>query len=1305
MNKMLKGEIIDIVSKKKQQVSFFDDDSVETIREKIADMVDSHPDRLFILIGLRLPGDYYTKDPRRWEKLFERLSYNGEPLTKEIFAEYQLSYRSPETSVEFKNYDKAQWISKEDILKPLFESSEFTEYRIFGVEELNSFILPLNATESRQFISKIKSTRYPIPDNSKLFSSFYNLEQFVEFKVLKYMEEFENISPVFYPLLRSTTPTVLSDESKKLLKRNSILLENLLNLKVPKPVNISIIRSRFYIPWVETDFGSAIRTRFEQFFYGLTVSKDVPYIGFFTSKDQSSRHKFFTKDTTRVPYLDMDKWKTWWSIKPSRNIPTILLFRGESKHHFDRVSITATDMVVSTYRPEENSETIEQLQRQVSEWIKSFDSILPYISEDDLDMSRWELQDMSYVAKYDEKIEEYNLLRFNCMNTIFDISDKSKSQFNILRTDHSSHGFSAVELKILHMIQDLRGNIDAKKISEELSVTEENATIMLRQVRDKLEEDSTLAERAFRGYPILKFGPDFTVVSAVSNLDKSLHYSNILRYVLSDKDDDSLDKICPKRTERVSAETTVMTNNLEEEPAVDEEYSDAFDWIQEEENNVIEDVLIDEEQSTNKISTGNDQTTTYSYFLERLRKFDKKTFDVADSKYPKKCNKNQQPVILTSTEIERISKTPYNVEDNFKEENKKLQLNEPSGTAICPEYWCMKDQIPLKESQLLKEDFIKCPVCRGKLQIKATDNPKDFPLIKRDTGFIYPGYTKYESPGSKKLMPCCYKTSRSKTNANIEDKYYILGNDKTLDEERIAFLPEDIIQSLHIKETYSLFKENVRRLTSPNKGFFRVGLGDISNNFHKFIGKQKVRPPHENVKNVLKCSFFHTWNKNGTKHLSEINSQLKNIPPFVDDEFLREEVTKLISGFDEAFKEKQLTPLQTLEYCAVSLQCDIFRIHTNSNKLGCLFYAPMIRPRSCAVIILQNDDDIDILAYTERKQRGFAFDSNIYKDPFTKETYEELEKLKSMSCKTNLPSYSNALDITNQLLIETGSDDFQVILDPFGRGQAFFVKSKFIIPFQSTPLPEMTQSKLSGYKDVLIEDLPEYVSMKKYLETAEKVNPDYKFKEDLYNYNSQKVEILLECGLRIPIKPVDSQPNEPSEVIETVQEIGETNLVFGKESEELRKNQTDISYSAEIYEFLIFQLSHDIQTDDYKDIAIALTKIQPVITELTPLLQRWFNEVIQFNEIGEPKKFLSKIRKPCDDTCDGELCGWDGKVCKVQINKSLNKEKLFYRLLTTLVDNSKIRSIVLDGRTTPFFSTILYLELPHELILTDNELP
>jgi hypothetical protein len=34
------------------------------------------------------------------------------------------------------------------------------------------------------------------------------------------------------------------------------------------------------------------------------------------------------------------------------------------------------------------------------------------------------------------------------------------------------------------------------------------------------------------------------------------------------------------------------------------------------------------------------------------------------------------------------------------------------------------------------------------------------------------------------------------------------------------------------------------------------------------------------------------------------------------------------------------------------------------------------------------------------------------------------------------------------------------------------------------------------------------------------------------------------------------------------------------------------------------------------------------------------------------------------------------------------------------MENSKQRALVLDGRLSPFFSTILYLEMPNELITT-----
>ena len=66
------------------------------------------------------------------------------------------------------------------------------------------------------------------------------------------------------------------------------------------------------------------------------------------------------------------------------------------------------------------------------------------------------------------------------------------------------------------------------------------------------------------------------------------------------------------------------------------------------------------------------------------------------------------------------------------------------------------------------------------------------------------------------------------------------------------------------------------------------------------------------------------------------------------------------------------------------------------------------------------------------------------------------------------------------------------------------------------------------------------------------------------------------------------------------------------------------------------------------------------------------------------------------------MCAWSG-TCKIEIRDTFSSKKVFQKLLRTLIENSKIRSLVLDGRATPFFSTILYLELPNELIITDRE--
>ncbi len=1310
---MLRGEIIDLTSKNKYNVSFFDDDSIDIVRQKIGASMDIHPDRLHIMIGLKLPADYYEKDPRHWEALFERLSYNGEPIKSDLFSEYQLQYRTPTTSIPYEEFDRTTWMSQPDSLIPLFKpSGEFIEYRIFGVEEKQSYVLSL-ANLSNTLVSKIPAVNIPIPENTKLFDSFYEKEQFLRFLVLPYNESAESNASVYFPLMRTNTPSKLTEEAIRLLQKSSKTLDDLLKLETPRPSEVTIVRTRFYIPWVDTDFGSAIRTRFEQIFYGITVSKETPSITLFTSKDQISRHKFYTEDPKqKKPFIDMSNWSSWWSVKPARNIPALILFRGTSKHHYDRITITASDMVVSTYRPEGNTETIDHIHRQVANWIGSLDAVIPYVANSDLDKSRWELQDMSILAKYSDKLEDFDLLRFNCISSIFDIGDKTKSQFSLLRTDHSNNGLSAIEVKILQMMKDSGGRLTPDAVSSELSIPLQNARDLIGQVESRIDEDPRIGEKAFRGFPTLRITPEHVIISAVSDLDKSLKYANLLRFVLSNTKSDDLDTVCPKRVEKVTAETSVVpTEELELDAGLAEEYGDLFGFLEQEEEVADTTSIADTEattETTARISTEQKQATTYNYFKNRLQKFDPVTFDPTNSQYAKKCEQQHQPIVVSDAELKRLAGTPYDIKDGKYADNQLLNTENPDGTFMCPEYWCMKDQLPLQEGQLDKSDGeIKCPVCHGKLQTRSTDNPREFPLIKRESGFIYPGLKDYRAHRNGRQMPCCFKKPKTKgAEKKLEDKYYVLSPDKTIDEERIAFLPQKIIDSLKLNEKYELFASgSVRRLMSPNKGFFRAGLGHASETLHTFVGvKTKAPRPKDAISVLLKCSFLHTWKRMGDKHIEHIENELDKLPEYKNSELVKEGLAKIISGIDEAFEKKELTALEELEYSALALNCDVFRIYVDSGTLGCMFYSPMVRPRSRGIVVLQNEDEVDILAYTERKSRGFEFRSNIYESPFTKDTYVELEKLRNQSCKTSIPSYNEALTTIPQLLTLTDSEEYEIILDPFGRGQAFYVPAKLILPFQSTPLPDVLQTKVSGYKEIPVEKLPEYESMKRLLQEASKVSTGFAFKEDLFNTKRQKVEILLESGLRIPVRPVEVGPRETGEVIETIQELGEDKLVFGVDSEELKKESREISYAAEIYEFLLFQLTKDIESD-YKELADALRKVKPDVSEVESLLRSWFDETTNFVEMKEPKQFLSKIRKPCDKTCDGDLCGFDGKVCKVKISTALQKEKLFHRLLTTLTENSKIRAMVLDGRTTPFFSTILYLELPHEVIMSDTELP
>jgi hypothetical protein len=165
-------------------------------------------------------------------------------------------------------------------------------------------------------------------------------------------------------------------------------------------------------------------------------------------------------------------------------------------------------------------------------------------------------------------------------------------------------------------------------------------------------------------------------------------------------------------------------------------------------------------------------------------------------------------------------------------------------------------------------------------------------------------------------------------------------------------------------------------------------------------------------------------------------------------------------------------------------------------------------------------------------------------------------------------------------------------------------------------------------------------------------------------------------------------------------------MTFEGKDTTFEKEYREISYASEIFDFLIFEMSKSLE--DNPDLQHILAS-SPSRVSLEPVLRKWFEDTTQFVDLTKPMDFISKIRTPCGQfknkkECDGNVCGWNDGMCKVKINSSVRKDAIFNRLLSTLVENGKIRGVVLDGRATPFFSTILYLELPHEVILTDVDI-
>jgi len=1295
---MLRHELVNLTSKEKTYVNFFEDDNIETVREQVAKSANSHPDRMFILVSLKFPKDHYTNDIRNWEALFDRLSYHGSKIEKLLFDEYQTNYRFPNTGVRYEDISRDEWMSFPESLKPIFEpESTFAEYRTLGVQNDRSYILELSG--EGVFAKKIPSAKLALPENSTLIESLYSMEQIDHFAYTTFKLIHENVSIYYFPRMVPDTPQRMSDESVRLLDKNSKLLGDILKLKVPHEKKTSIFRAKFYVTWVETSlrFLPSIRTRFEQIFYGLTVSEEVPYVGYFTSADEINRHKFYIKDSKiKEPFIDVKLWKSWWNSTKPQNKQTLLFYRGKCKESFDRIAVTDEGMSLISHREFNCTDSLDAMKKDLFEWLQKLDALVSFVNPKDIAVNRWETQDLTISLHYAENIKNISLLRFNCVSPFFGINRKQDSIFTFLRSDHTNFGLSSIQATIIEMMNE--GPVIPEKIARELSISLKHAGELLKDITTLLEENPALRNIALRRFPTITIFDNYIVVKNITNITLLSKYTNFLRFILSNPNSKDLDGICPARSETVEAVKTVVSKISEEDFSMFGDFDDVGLTETEDVNELIEDkTLVD----TKDRNVSNQRQTKYGYFKDKLQQFDPDTFE-GKNDYAKKCEYSIQPVPLTPKRQEELKEFMDGEFDYLKSGNETefMETTSPDAKYICPEYWCSRDEIPLRENQLLKQSGkLVCPVCKKGIY-DDTKQLRDFPVIERKKEYKYPNLQK-EIAKNGKNFPCCYKTSRTKQvkkdELDIKDKAYVFQSTvRDLKDLRLAKLDTQFMDNILHKETYTSLDN--QRLADNKSGFFRVGLGDSIKHITKFLGlkgKEAIIPlPHEVPAIALRCSFLTTWKILTDTHADKIYETLTQIK----NEKTRERISKIISGISDAYIDKKLSSLDILEYVSAATKCQVYMI--SDNKLICSFGLPY---PSKQIVIFKTGESLSILSEVTRHGSKFSFVSNILeKEVFGFTISNNLSTNLKSECQRETPSYQDAVDVTAKIFPE---ETYSIIIDPYQRGVALYIPKKLILPFRPSALPEGTTTRLQGFEHVT--QPPSFSATLEVLKEANTVSHGYEYAESIYDVNGNISEVLIKSGLRIPVQSFLGEKRDlPGEVIKTVDD--EEDLISGDSDSQFKKAYDEISYISEVHEFLMFQLSKDLDMEDYRSLRKEFEETPIKRKSAEKELQKWFNKTVSFIDIKDPQAFISKVRAPCGQfskkDCKGNLCGWDGKVCRIQVKNDLKEEELFGRLFSTMFSNSKLRSAVLDGRITPFFGTILYIELPHELIMTDKQL-
>lgn len=413
---------------------------------------------------------------------------------------------------------------------------------------------------------------------------------------------------------------------------------------------------------------------------------------------------------------------------------------------------------------------------------------------------------------------------------------------------------------------------------------------------------------------------------ALLNDDKSKEMEDKLKNLVSDNN---------KETKELLSKN--ISDTKSEEGDIDDEDDDIDDVFGDEEMELDDDGDLfgdDEPESTNKKGTNKKEIiidinetdevkavgeTDDQFKKRRRKKFildvlhnqDPELFsygsDNSKKTYPRACQKDKQPVLVTKAEIEKIDaehKGSYTTYVNTGSTPALKQNNH----FICPRYWCPISRVSLTEEQMSK---VGCPMKESVMTLHDKSTPRMPYFLK---GLIHP-------KGKDYLLPCC---GEKKMKEEVKDSKYIHKYDTLVSMDRYVALPTKL---------HTLMNGNLTCLanTKNPKCFVRKGMEQndptlMETLFNTFL--ENDEDLKKIIKNKLKPEHF-IFIKDGynIKAFFDPNSNIK------DDKntffnWLRENTsyTKMMNiDVDELLKEDLNHPKLIREYI-------VFNAYTNYMK-------------------------------------------------------------------------------------------------------------------------------------------------------------------------------------------------------------------------------------------------------------------------------------------------------------------------------------------------------------------------------------